>query len=523
MASTWLRTLPAYDSKAIRSRSLLHRFLLTLLIGGGIGTLIALALYVTKTGYVALLPIALLLLLPAVLVNDFRLYWFVIFLLSLELPFTKNLNDGLAVIERLKINYTIWNFTFDVTATDLVLLILLLIWINDGMFHGKRLRIPPVTWLAAGYLGISFLSTLGAASQYLGLVEMSRQIKFFIVYLFAVNCLDSKRNLRALAIIAVIILVTQAAMTATRFETGYMGSLSFGNSHQDSSQVQQYLTVDRFAEGSELRGFGTLASPGATVRLCMMVIPFALFLCVPNAMFRMRFAFMALTAFGILGLVLTFTRVYYITTAVQIVLAFLIMVRDRMLKREEIVMAIGLTLTALAAASPKIYRQFTIREDSASVRFYQYEAAFKMILAKPLLGVGLNNGTGQKPNYENVTYNPYDPNTQFYLEPTHDLYLSMASEIGLVGTFLFLAFFARVGFLAWRQSRDSTDPEIRLVANAIVVVFCGVAVNCLMDPLQEYSALVLLWLYAGITLSLPEITHGQKTVESKPSAGAAAR
>jgi O-antigen ligase len=135
-----------------------------------------------------------------------------------------------------------------------------------------------------------------------------------------------------------------------------------------------------------------------------------------------------------------------------------------------------------------------------------------MILAHPWFGVGLNNGTGQKRNYVNVTYNPYDANTQFYLEPTHDLYLSLASEIGIFGALLFVAFFARAALVAWQQSRHSCDPEIKWVANVLVVVFCGVAVNGLMDPLQEYSVLVLLWLYAGLSLNLPRMSQAQQPV-----------
>lgn len=505
---------PASNRRPIRgvNRLVARRLLLVLGAGAAIGTLVALALYATKTFYVALVPVGLALLLPAALTKNFRLYWFAIFLLSLQLPITKNLNDGLAVIDRLKIDYTIWNFTFEITITDLVLLILLAIWANDRLFHGRTVRFPPVTWLAVGYLGISLLSTLGAASPYLGFVELSRQLKFFVVYLFAVNCLDSKSALRVLAIVGVMILVTQAATTVIRFETGFLSPLTFGETYQDLSYSQQYLAVDRSDEASAIRAFGTLASPGSTLRLCMMVIPFALFLCVPNAMFRMRGAFAALTAFGLLGLVLTFTRVYYITTAIQIGIAFVIMIRDRMLKRAEMVAIVLLAIAALAAASPKLYEQFTVREDSVSVRLLQYEAAAKMILDNPFLGVGLNNGTGEKARYVNVTLNRSDPDTQFHLEPTHNLYLSLASEIGILGALLFVAFFAKVAWLAWRQSRQSRDAEIRWMANALVVVFCGVAVNGLMDPLQEYPVLVLLWLYAGISLNLSRMERRHDTL-----------
>ncbi|MGH6843005.1 MAG: hypothetical protein ACREDV_13130, partial [Methylocella sp.] len=70
-----------------------------------------------------------------------------------------------------------------------------------------------------------------------------------------------------------------------------------------------------------------------------------------------------------------------------------------------------------------------------------------------------------------------------------------------------------VTLFAWRQSCRSTDPEIRMVASALVVVFCGVAVNDLMDPFVEYQPLMLLWMYAGISLNLPRMAQGQETLE----------
>jgi O-Antigen ligase len=497
-----------------KPQALLHPFLVIVFVGMCIGTVVAFGLYVTKAAYVALLPFSLLLVIPALLVKNFRVYWFAIFLLSLQAPLTKSLNDGLAVLERLQIDYTIWNFTFDITATDLVLLVLLVIWVNDALFHQKVFRFPSVTWLAVAYLVSCLLSTLAAPSSYLGFVEMWRQMKLFIVYLFAVNCLDSKSAVRALALIGVIILVIQAGMTVARFETGYLTPLGLGEVRQDLSQIQQYLTVDRFAQVSAVRAYGTLGSPGSTIRLCMMVIPFALFLCVPNALFKRWLLFVGLTTFSLLGLVLTFTRVYYIITFIQIVLAFLSMIRDRMLKRKEALLLFLLGLAALALASPKIYWQFTVREDSASVRWLQYKAVAKMILDNPILGVGLNNSTGQKPKYVDVTYNQFDPNTQFYLEPTHNLYLNLASEVGIFGALVFVTFFTKAALIAWRQGHSSSDPEIRLLANALFVAFCGVAVSGCMDPLQEYPVLMLLWLYAGLCLNLSRMRDkAEKCVE----------
>jgi O-Antigen ligase len=480
-------------------------FPLTLCVGGAIGMLVALGLYGTKPAYVALLPLGCALVLPSLFLKTARLYWFAIYLLSLQFQITKNLNDGFSVLDALKIDYLITHFTFDISISDLALLALLAIWTNDRLTHGKPLRFPPESWLAVGYLGVAFLSTLQAASPYLGFVELFAQAKYFVAYLFAVNCLESKSALRVLTAVAVVILVAQAGMTVTRFETGYMTFFNAGDSRQDVDQVQQYLTVDRSDPDSVVRAFGTLGSPNETTRLCLMVIPFALFLCVPNPMFRMRLLFAGLTAFGILGLALTFTRVYYVTTVAQLGLAFFIMVRDRTLKREEAVLIVLLGLAAGAAVGPKLYQQFTVREDSMSVRELQNKTAMQIIRDHPFLGVGLNNAPEQLRKYSNVTYNKYDANTQFYTEPINNMFLSMATEIGVFGTLLFVAFFARAALVAWQQSRASSDPEIRFVASALFVVLCGVMVNGLMDPFDEYPVMMLLWLFAGVCLNLPNI------------------
>lgn len=512
---TVLPPFPARRRGGAGNGFLSRQFLLMLCLGGGIGTFVAALLYVTKTAYAGLLPLGLALALPAAIVKNFRLYWFAVFLLSLQFLISKNLNDGLAVLDQLKIDYLCPIPTFEITATDLVLLILLGIWANDGIFHGKPMRFPAVTWLAVGYLAICLISTLRADSRYLGLVELSRQLKFFIVYLFAVNCLDSKSALRVLVAVGVVILVTQAAVTVVRFETGYITPLTFGDTHQDLSKLEKYLEVDRSIGDSATRGFGTMGSPNETIRLCLMFIPFALFLSVPNAMFRRWLLVATLTAAGLGGLVLTFTRLYYIVAAVQGLLAFLIMIRDRLLKREVVILTVMLGLAGATAASPWLYKQFTIRDDSVSTRLLQDEMGMRMIRANPVFGVGLNNGTREAPKYVNVTYSWYDAETQFYMEPINNFFISMMAEIGIPGSVLFVAFFTGAASVAWRQSRGSADPEIRLAANALVVLFCSLAVYAWMDPILEYPVLTLLWLYAGISLNLPRMAQGQAPLEPK--------
>lgn len=139
-----------------------------------------------------------------------------------------------------------------------------------------------------------------------------------------------------------------------------------------------------------------------------------------------------------------------------------------------------------------------------------------MIRDHPFLSVGLNNSTGRKRQYSTLTYRSYDPGAQFNPEPTHNLCLATASEIGAFGVLLFVPLFSRVTWVAWRESRQSSDPEIKLAANAFFPAFCSVGLNGFMEPLQEDPVLILLWLYAA-TLNLSRMAQRPEAVLARAS------
>ena len=359
-----MSTYPAYPPPRVASpngpiSNVLRRLqygpspvVLLIVLGGGLGALMALVLYVTKPLLIALPIAGLLLVMPTFVIRDKRLYWLGVLLLTLQFEISKNLNNGLAVVDRLNIDYTLWHFTFQVHATDLILIVLLFYWYVETVSKGQRPYFPRAAWLVVGFFGFCLLSLAAAPSAYLGFVEIWRQLKFFIVFLYFANNVDSKATLRLVAIAAVAILTIQGAVTVLRFESGWMEPLAFGDTGQDEDQVVQYLSVDR-SEGDQVRSFGTLGSPGSTLRLCLLVIPFALLFSMRNPLFQQRLLFLALAAFGMGALLLTFTRSYYLTAAVQVSVAVLIGIRHRYLPRMEVLLLIALGLGGLGAAAQR--------------------------------------------------------------------------------------------------------------------------------------------------------------------------
>ena len=483
------------------------------------GAMTALVLFATKPLVVALPIAGLLLVMPTFVIRDKRHYWLGVFLFALQFEIQKNLNDGLAVRNLLNIDYTLWHFTFQVHATDVILAVLLFYWYIDLARRTQRPYFPRAGWLLIGFLGFCVLSLVAAPWPYLGMVEIWRQLKFFLVFLYIANNIDSKEQLRLVAVMAVAILAIQGAMTLVRYETGWMQHLAFGDARQDEDWMIQYLSVDRDAIGEQLRSFGTLGSPGSTLRLCLLVIPFALFLSMRNPMFpHSRLLFLGIAAFSMGSLLLTFTRAYYLTTPVQVAAAVLLGIRHRYLSRMEVLLLTVLGLIAVGAAVPKVYEQLSVRQDSVTVRLQQYKATFDMIVDNPVFGVGLNNGTGVKERYVNVTFNEYDADTQFYLEPTHNLYLSLASEIGLIGTLLYVTFFATVIARVWRVS-NTADPDLRFFANALLVAFAGLIVNSVYDPMHEDAVMTMLWVYCGLAFALTKMAD---RVDAQPDSDLAA-
>jgi len=473
-------------------------------LGCMIGLFTAMVLYATKPVWIALLIAGILLLSPTFFFREYRLYWFGVYLFMLQFEINKNLNDGLAVVEALGIDYTIWDFTFKVHASDLIFAVLMVFWVNDLIAKRKPLYWPKESWMVLGFLALSVLSLTGAPSIYLGLVELSRQLKFFLVFLWAANNVNSKRTLKLVAIMAVVILSVQGAVTAVRFQTGWLEPLTFSENYQEEERTTSYLSVDR-GSGETIRAFGTLTAPGSTLRLCLMVIPFALMLSVRNPMFGMRSMFLVLAALGMGALLLTFTRAYFLTIAVQFGAAFVMAIRNRYLSRMEILASLFLAFSAVVAVTPKLIEHLEYRPDSYTVRLNQYSASLRMIVDNPMLGVGLNNGTSEKGRYVNVSFNKFDPDTQFYLEPTHNLYLSLTSEIGIPGAILYFGFFAVIAWRTYRTAVSATDPEIRFFAAALVVVAAGAATSWMFDPFHEEGPVSLLWLYSGIAVALSRL------------------
>jgi len=160
---------------------------------------------------------ALLALVPALLVRDARLYWLTLFIVALQFDVEKTVIDGVAVLNALRLDGRPWVFVPSIRLSDLPFAVLLALWLKDLWLRRTRLAVPSGVWLAGGFLVWAVFSLAGAPSRYLGAIELFRQAKFILVFLYAANAIDSDRALRRVWADVLVIVLLQGAVTIFRF------------------------------------------------------------------------------------------------------------------------------------------------------------------------------------------------------------------------------------------------------------------------------------------------------------------
>src|SRR5262249_52886580 len=220
-----------------------------------------------------------------------------------------------------------------------------------------------------------------APSRYMGAVEFARQCKFFLVYLYAANVLDSKRMLRWVLLLVLSMVLLQGSVTIFRFAFNYYDPF-FGELFGRATSVKSMAVSDtEIMLGSEgwlagLRNsFGTTMSPCVTSQLLLLGLPLAALACMRNPVFPRGIVRFAPFAVGLVGLGLTFSRSSVIAGLVALGSSYAYGTRARYLSRST---ALALALSAVLAVGavlPSLAGYFGRKPENVTIRLEQYTTA----------------------------------------------------------------------------------------------------------------------------------------------------
>ena len=186
---------------------------------------------------------------------------------------------------------------------------------------------------------------------------------------------------------------------------------------------------------SFLRPYATFPHPNVLGGFLSLVLTYVLYILI-NHNKRMKKAwflfYMLVTILGVITLVITFSRLAWASFLVGVFCLLILRKKDayKWLQSKKTFLLIILYLIILSSVVILIF--ISLNEKSIIERKELIQVALSMIASKPLFGVGLNNFIVQVKFYV-----PYIKNT-YLLQPVHNVYLLIFSELGFVGFFLTL-------------------------------------------------------------------------------------
>lgn len=244
------------------------------------------------------------------------------------------------------------------------------------------------------------------------------------------------------------------------------------------------------------RVFSTMGNANNYAQILCMLLPFclAMFINSRHAISKLFFAAIALPAFA--ALLYTSSRSGWIGFAVAM-LVFVFLINKKILP----VLIIG-GLLFIPLMPDFVYRRLTtitnMSDSSIDYRFKIWRIAGKVLGDYWTTGLGLGTDA-----FVNITRNYYLGETNGLTPPhSHDLFLQMWIETGIVGIVAFFAFLLRLLKESYRNISKSTDKGLRNILAAGIASLAGICVIGLFEYVWYYPRVMLFfWVSAGLSVA----------------------
>ncbi|MEK7611923.1 MAG: O-antigen ligase family protein [Patescibacteria group bacterium] len=400
-------------------------------------------------------------------------------------------------------------------ASDFIVIALVasVLFINrkDGVSISRILIV-----LLAIVVGSSLLSLMSAPISALAMYRFLRLI-FLILFAYAVGTvLRGKQHLTIAATVLVVLGVVESVIAFLQFKIQHALGLSFFGESPISvtDPASSRIIVDGL---HVLRGYGTFPHPnilGAFLVLSFAALIYLWFsVSIPklnvtrrnwkDAFRRYRPVFLTTIILSIaffvlsLGLVLTFSRSAWVTSAILLIVPFAALFYS-VLRKQAMKFFVVLGVTAWILFS--IFSFWIIPrvgvspvERSVSERVSYMQIAREMIKVNPM-GVGLGNQIFS--GVRSGLYGDYGVRESWKWQPVHNIYLLAAVEIGVLGGISLLLFLVALTFAV--MYRAVTLQNIWVSVLLISFIVFGFFDHFLWDLWQGQ---LMLWLVIGIAFA----------------------
>lgn len=390
------------------------------------------------------------------------------------------------------------NFGFKPTFLDLVLIAVFGVWLLEratgklGGFVNTPLTLPVLAFLAMALA--TFIAGLANAPLTQTVARHFAEVVLSILLFFLIT--DTVRDVQRLSWITRLLIIggSLAALIAV---------ILYLLPDQTSLDVLSRLRVFNYPEGPGVlryirddpnlpqRATGTSIDPNALGGLLIMMVTLAVpQLFAPRPLLRRGWLMIGLVLMA-LALLLSFSRGSFVGVGVALGLLGLLRYR-KLLVIMLVALALVLVLPPTQGYVTHFFDGLQVLGDvqggdlSTQMRVGEYTDALILIQRYPVFGVGFT-GT---------------PDIDTYLKVAN-LYLMMASEMGLVGLGTFLIVMATLFINAWRvRARVADRPDLEPIWWGFHTALFGALIGGVFDHyffnLDFHHSVTLFWLYVGL-------------------------
>jgi O-antigen ligase len=395
-------------------------------------------------------------------------------------------------------------------------------WLARVAMRRETVYFPAIGYLFVLYLIWALLASLvNAQSLYLALFELWRQAMYLLLFVYLINNVTTRLELRSVIWAVFIGFIISAGTVVASFQMGYGTVTSIFSSLKDEPgrvgfkpgkrmQFNQDLIVGdqsrglgrqgRVSESATKRSQGMFGHPAIPASICGLILPIVLAYLVAARRNRDRILLFIVFILGVAGLVLTFSRAGAISLAFGICAFFVLAGWSRLMSRRMLAVSIVGLILVTAVSIPAMGIYFGTRPESLSMRFNLFQAALRAYSQHPILGVGLNNSTGEMKAAKQEMRDTGIPVP--LSEAAENLYLVLLTEVGPVGFILFFLFLWKIVMIGLRAMSEAPIDLKPLLVGIVAGLASLATQNLADDTLAGHAVSATLWLFVSLIVAL---------------------
>jgi hypothetical protein len=388
---------------------------------------------------------------------------------------------------------------FDISLTTLALGGLYAAWLAEALTRTPtaRLRVRQAAPLLV-YVGFLVASLLVAHDRQLGTFEIALVAQTILLFVYLVSRLRRRDVEFVATVIAAGLLVESLVMIAQRYAHFELdvGGLS----------TRQLVGPDEVS-----RIGGTIGAPNsAGGYLALTIMPVLMMLVMPISR-RRRILAAAAVVFGLVALILTFSRGGWLSLVVGLVALLGLAARGKRLPtRAPVLAALAIVSVGLAFHGAIGERLSGDDNNAAESRVPLMWLARDMIQAQPLVGIGANNFALRIPDYAGLDF------SNDWLYTVHNKYLLVWAEAGL-GALLAFVWFLGATLRRGLGASGSDDPLIAPLAAGFTAGVIGQMADMLVEPFHSRPELQGLVVAAALLAALQLLVRQRSDRDGAPS------